>query len=181
MRAIIADALEHHPRGRHGPLRHQAQQHRFHRRGVLKLLDFGLAKLPKIVAATADTDTLTETHSGGAVVFGDTAIHGGTPAYMSPEALEGVASARPALDLWALGVVLFESITGLRPFGGATRDEIKMAARGGLQQAPSALNAAIPLDVDRYLLRTLSVQPSQRPAGAREVHDDLVRLRLALH
>ena len=134
-----------------------------------------------MVGTTADTDTLTETHSGAVVVFGDTAIHGGTPAYMSPEALDGVAAARPALDLWALGVVLFESITGRRPFGGATRDDIKTAARGGLQQPASALNAAVPSDVDRYLLRVLHVQPTQRPTGAREVHDDLERLRVALH
>jgi GAF domain-containing protein len=152
----------------------------FTEREVPKLLDFGLAKLPKIVLTMADDDTKTETHSGTAVVFGDTAIHAGTPAYMSPEALEGVAAARPALDLWALGVVLFESITGRRPFGGTTRDDIKMAARGGLQQPASTLNAAIPPDVDRYLLRILHVQPSQRPTGAREVHDDLERLRLAL-
>jgi serine/threonine-protein kinase len=79
-----------------------------------------------------------------------------------------------------LGVVLFESITGRRPFGGTTRDEIKGAAARGLQQPASHFNPAVPAAVDRYLLRLLNVQPAERPARARDVHDDLERLRVTL-
>ena len=178
--AIIAEALEH--------LHVAGIVHRdvkpsnigFTERDVPKLLDFGLAKLPKIVGGLADTDTQTDTDSAARVIFGDTAIHGGTPSYMSPEALDAAAPARPALDLWALGVVLFESLTGRRPFGGTSREEIKAAAARGLETAASEFNPAIPPDVDRYLFRLLNVQPSERPSRARDVHDDLERLRVAL-
>jgi GAF domain-containing protein len=150
----------------------------FTEREVPKLLDFGLAKLPKLVAANAETDAGTATQA--AVAFGDTTVHGGTPAYMSPEALDAAVPARPALDLWALGVVLFESITGRRPFGGATRAEIRAAASGGLRAAASEFNPQVPPDVDRYLQQILHAHPSQRPARARDVRAELERLRIAM-
>ena len=151
----------------------------FTERQVAKLFDFGLAKLPS--AAEDETDT-TDTHSLGQhpIQFGDTAVFGGTPAYMSPEALDAAAPARPALDLWALGVVLFESVTGRRPFGGHTRDEIRSTVRQGLQQPPSAFNSQCPADLDAFLLRALHPQPSQRCATARDLHLELGRLRVAL-
>ncbi len=150
----------------------------FTERDVPKLLDFGLAKLPKYAVSSVDTDE--GTASRAAITFGDTTVHGGTPAYMSPEALDAAAPARPALDLWALGVVLFESITGRRPFGGRTRDEIRIAARGGLQQSARELNPRVPADLDFYLRQLLHVQPSRRPPGALEVRAELERLRAAL-
>jgi serine/threonine protein kinase len=140
-------------------------------REVPKLFDFGLAKLPKFSNADADTDQFTNQDSPAR--FGDTVAHGGTPAYMSPEALDAAAPARPALDLWALGVVLFESVTGRRPFGGTTRDEIKAAAMTGLRDSPSAFNSAIPRPLDEFLLRALSVQPAGRPSTAREFRNQI--------
>jgi len=140
-------------------------------REVPKLFDFGLAKLPKFSNDDAETDQFTSQDSPAR--FGDTAAHGGTPAYMSPEALDAAAPARPALDLWALGVVLFESVTGRRPFGGTTRDEIKSAAMTGLRDSPSAFNAAIPQALDEFLLRALSVQPAVRPPTAREFRNQI--------
>lgn len=150
----------------------------FTEREVPKLFDFGLAKLPKFSPDEADTDagTVVDSH----LRFGDTAVHGGTPAYMSPEALDAAAPARPALDLWALGVVLFESITGRRPFGGSTRDEIKSAAMQGLQQPPSTLNGNCPPALDEFLMRTLSVQAAARPSTARDFRHQIDALRIAL-
>jgi len=150
----------------------------FTEREVPKLFDFGLAKLPKFSPEDADTDAGTLADAN--VRFGDTAVHGGTPAYMSPEALDAAAPARPALDLWALGVVLFESITGRRPFGGSTRDEIKSAAMQGLQQPPSTLNGKCPQSLDEFLMRTLSVQAAVRPATARDFRYQIDALRIAL-
>ena len=136
-----------------------------------KLFDFGLAKLPKFSSDDAETEEGTMQDSPAR--FGDTVVLGGTPAYMSPEALDAAAPARPALDLWALGVVMFESVTGRRPFGGTTRDEIKAAAMKGLRESPSAFNPAIPRELDEFLLRALSVQPAARPTTAREFHHQI--------
>ena len=150
----------------------------FTEREVPKLLDFGLAKLPKFDAANVETDTATASHGG--IAFSDTTVHGGTPAYMSPEALDAAVPARPALDLWALGVVLFESITGRRPFGGATREEIRASASGGLRYAASEINPQVPADIDRYIRQLLHAIPAKRPSQAREVRAELDRLRIAL-
>ena len=150
----------------------------FTERGVPKLLDFGLAKLPKGVDAVPDTET--RTGDAQTEKFGDTVVYGGTPAYMSPEALDAAAAARPALDLWALGVVLYECVTARRPFGGTTRDEIRMNVSRGLQHPPSEFNDRCPPSLDALLLALLHAQPAHRPATAREVGNQLERLRVTL-
>lgn len=150
----------------------------FTEQGVPKLLDFGLAKLPKAIAGVLDTET--RTHESLPVKFGDTVVYGGTPAYMSPEALDAVAAARPALDLWALGVVLCECLTGRRPFGGATRDEIRANVNRGLQQPPSQFNSQCPPALDVLVLALLDAQPARRLATAKEVWNELDRLRVTL-
>ena len=149
----------------------------FTERGVPKLLDFGLAKLPKLADhATDNGDTRTVPRPP---LFGDTAVAGGTPAYMSPEALDMAAGARPALDLWALAVVLFECVAGLRPFGGSNRDEIRSAMRSGLQHGPRHFNHHCPIPLDEFLLDALHLQPSRRPSSARAMRLQLEHLREA--
>ena len=150
----------------------------FTEREVPKLLDFGLAKLPKLGANEVETDAGTK--DDRRVKFGDTIVHGGTPAYMSPEALDAAVPARPALDLWALAVVLFESITARRPFGGSTRDEIRSAAMNGLQHGPRQWNPECPDELDEFVMRALNVQPLSRPSTAREFRNEMDRLRTAL-
>lgn len=148
-------------------------------REVPKLLDFGLAKVPRPPDPSADT-TISQVVAGRVAAFGDTAVFGGTPAYMAPEALDGMALARPALDVWALGVVLFECVAGRRPFLGGTREEIKANARLGLRQPPSALNDRCPRQLDVLMEAWLHSEPSKRPASAAEVATCLEQLLQAL-
>ena len=122
--------------------------------GVVKLLDFGLAKL-------ADGNALTMT---GATV--------GTPAYMSPEQ----ALSRPVdhrSDIWSVGVVLFEMLTGKRPFHGDSALSTLMAVAQNppprLQHLPAALEAIV--------YRCLAKEPEQRYPQIKRLLDDMERLR----
>jgi len=94
-----------------------------------------------------------------------TATFGGTPAYMGPEQLRG-KRATFASDLHALGVVLFEMVTGRRPFEGD--GPLEIASRRLNEQAPSPRRYAPALDRrwDRTILRCLHADPNQRPPSA---------------
>jgi tetratricopeptide (TPR) repeat protein len=92
----------------------------------------------------------------------------GTPDYMAPEQVEG-GPITPAADLYALGVVLYETLTGRLPFGGEQRSSASMLAR--LHEPPVPPSAYVPgLDArwEAVLLRLLSRDPAQRPATASE-------------
>ena len=116
--------------------------------GTAKLLDFGLADL----------------------TGGSPRLSGGTVAYLSPEALGG-APVGAADDLWALGVVLFESVAGVRPFAGATVDEMVDAVRRQRLQPPAALpssaaGADARIAVLAFTGEMLTAPPALRPATA---------------
>jgi eukaryotic-like serine/threonine-protein kinase len=120
--------------------------------GRLKLLDFGLAKW-------RDSPSVTE--QGIAV---------GTAAYMAPEQLRGEATG-PAVDLWALGVMLSEMLTGRHPFGGERRGMIHsiqfeepVPLREARPEVPSAL--------ERIVSRCLAKSPADR-SGASEILNEL--------
>jgi hypothetical protein len=95
----------------------------------------------------------------------------GTPAYMAPEQLRG-EPVTPATDVYALGVMLFEMLTGQRPFrgteagtekGGATANERIRYGHLHLQPPnPYSLNGSIPSNVSNVILKALSKQPAQR-------------------
>lgn len=119
----------------------------FGERGEARLLDFGVALLG------ADPDA-----SGS-----DT---GGTPAYMAPEQVRGERVDGRA-DVWALGVVLFEMLTGRRPFAGADREAVMHAI---LHEAPPdvrVLNPKVPRAVAAVTASALRGDPGRRPATMR--------------
>ena len=115
--------------------------------GVVKLTDFGIAR-------AANASGLTKT---GEVL--------GTPHYLSPEQALG-RTATAASDLYALGVVAHELLTGRRPFD---RDTPVATALAHITEPMPTLPSTVPTDVVEVISRCLSKEPSGRPASAREV------------
>lgn len=99
----------------------------------------------------------------------------GTPSYMAPEQaqLQGPALS-PATDVWALGAVLYELLTGQPPFdGGDPHETLRLLLQGELRK-PSR-SAVVPADLEAICLKCLAKDPAQRYPGARALADDLGR------
>jgi hypothetical protein len=122
--------------------------------------DFGLAKLQ-------DADD--ELTGCGAVP--------GTPAYMAPEQASGSRPLGPSVDIWALGVILYELLTGRRPFAASSREEL---LRKICTDAPTPLRELRPElspAIEMVVSRCLQQRPEQRYASAEALADDLARLQ----
>jgi CheY-like chemotaxis protein len=126
--------------------------------GVLKVMDFGIARLAQ------HTSTLTQ---AGMVI--------GTPAYMAPEQLlaEDV-DARS--DLYAVGVVLYECLTGVLPFEGASPIALIAKVLHTVPAAPAERDASVPRALSELVMRLLDKEPAGRPGSARELRGLLVEL-----
>ena len=134
--------------------------------GQLKVVDFGLAKLLTI-DESALTETLTAAHSLA-----------GTVPYMSPEQLRGK---RPDCrsDIYSAGAVLYEMATGRRPFQGKVLTAISEAILHTNPVSPRQLNPKISSALESVILKCLQKDPAARYQTARELSDDLQRLRTA--
>ena len=131
------------------------------KRGVC-VLDFGVAK---VLASSAES-TFTHASTGSGQLIG-------TPRYMSPEQYNGF-ELTPATDVYSLGVILYEMLTGMAPFTGATREEIAQKHANDPPHPPRGIVAAIPEDVERVVLLALEKRPEDRPANADEFRQELL-------
>jgi eukaryotic-like serine/threonine-protein kinase len=112
---------------------------------IIKVLDFGISRSMKS-GEREPVDTLIA----------------GSPDYMSPEAMRPETRVAPATDIWSLGAVLYEMITGRRPFEAATVAETCARVLGSKPVAPSTLAPSVPAGLERVVLRCLSKQASER-------------------
>ncbi|PWT90381.1 MAG: hypothetical protein C5B56_05470 [Proteobacteria bacterium] len=127
--------------------------------GSPKISDFGLARR---------VDAGPEFTLSGARV--------GTPSYMAPEqALGKVAAVGPAADVYALGAILYEALTGRPPFRAETASETERQVISEEPAPPSRLNAKVPRDLETICLKCLHKEPSRRYASAADLAEDLQR------
>jgi serine/threonine protein kinase len=137
--------------------------------GAVKVLDFGLAKLlAPLAGAGGELPRLSHTMTLEGRILG-------TPAYMSPEQSKG-RSVDARTDVFALGVLLYELITGSRPFRGETAVELVIAIDRDEPPRPSALKPYVPPALEEIVLRCLCKSPSDRFASCREVAEALHRM-----
>jgi tetratricopeptide (TPR) repeat protein len=126
-----------------------------------KITDFGLAKLLDQKAVQTQT---------GEIV--------GTPGYMAPEQATGSAHVLgPAADIYALGTILYEALTGRPPFQGATVLDTLELVRTQEPVPPSRLQPKLPRDLNTVCLKCLQKAPEQRYSNASALADDLRRFR----
>lgn len=126
--------------------------------GTLKLADFGIAK---------DLDQTTQLTGAHCAV--------GTAAYMAPEQCRA-QNISPRTDLYSLGVVMFELLTGCRPFTGESSMEIFQKHLSEKPQKPSRLVHDIPGSFDTLVLHLLEKESHDRPPDARTVAESLTRI-----
>ena len=118
----------------------------------VKVLDFGIAR--------GTEHHLAKTGTGQML---------GTPYYMSPEQITGAKDLDHRCDLWALGVVTFQMLTGERPFAGETVGALAVAIHSAPLPVPTALDPSLPRTIDAWFAKVCSRAPAERFQTARDL------------
>ena len=125
--------------------------------GNAKIMDFGIARSLKVKGIT-----------GAGVMIG-------TPEYMSPEQVEGKEVDQRS-DIYSLGIILYEMVTGRVPFEGDTPLTIGVKHKSEIPRNPKDLNAQIPEDLSHLILRCLEKDKEKRYQSSEEVHSELAKI-----
>ncbi len=129
---------------------------------VVKVLDFGIAKL---AAESLDDDDPKSLTLIGVMI--------GTPRYMSPEQCDG-AELTPAADVYSLGVILYELLSGVVPFSGTSPLAIAMKHASEPPRPLREFVASIPPPLEEVVMHALEKRPEDRPANASEFRSELL-------
>ena len=130
-------------------------------KGQAKITDFGLAHLAERSKLTKSGTTL------------------GTPAYMSPEQAQGQSMDRRT-DIWSLGVMLFEMVTGKHPFPGEYEQAVVYSIVNEQPEPVTALRSGVPTKIDDVILKAMAKDTSQRYPHAEDMLVDLRAIRMGL-
>jgi len=129
---------------------------------IVKVLDFGIAKLAADTLEEDDVENLTQV---GAMI--------GTPRYMSPEQCNGL-ELTPASDVYSLGVILYEMLTGMAPFTGSSPLAIAVKHASEPPRSPREIVSSIPENLEQLILNALEKRPENRPANATAFRNQLL-------
>lgn len=128
--------------------------------GEVRILDFGIAKLTALDGDAAQTAGLTST---GAML--------GTPYYMSPEQVFGDRTIDHRADIWSLGVILFEALSGVKPITGDNLGQILRIITTGQVPTLERFAPQLPREILELCGRMLRVDRRERPSDLREVYE----------
>lgn len=128
----------------------------------VKVVDFGIAKVKDSVVAPSTVDKIAV----------------GTVLYMSPEQLRGGERITAASDIYSMGVIAYEMVTGRRPFNPASAPQLLEMHREGIRVKPIDLRASVSSEAQAIILRALSFERTDRYQSAAEFGDSLARALL---
>jgi serine/threonine protein kinase len=123
---------------------------------VVKVLDFGVSEI-------IESNVVRNPKSGGAVV--------GTPYYLAPEQARGTKGVDHRADIYAAGVILYEALTGKRPFGGDSPSAVLYKIMAEPFAAPSRIEPKIPAGLEAVILKAMAKDPAARFSSASKMRE----------